>query len=85
MSAASFSRTRLGRALLQVACLCRRPTGVRFFRAGRSADVERALDLGATSFLVKPISLDKLAATLRCLCDWLQFNQFAPLTESGRK
>lgn len=51
----------------------------------RPEDVERCLDLGATSFLVKPISLDKLADMMRCLCEWMQFNQFAPLHESGRK
>jgi len=51
----------------------------------RSEDVERAFDLGTTSFLVKPLSLDELAAMLRCLCDWIQFNQFPPLTETGRK
>jgi len=50
----------------------------------RTEDVERALDLGATSFLVKPLALDELAAMLRSLCDWMQFNQFPPLTEAGR-
>ncbi len=51
----------------------------------RMEDVERCFDLGATSFLVKPISLDELAAMLRCLCDWIQFNQFASLHDSVRK
>jgi CheY-like chemotaxis protein len=51
----------------------------------RSDDVERAFDLGATSFLVKPSNLDALAAMMRCLNDWIQINQFAPLTEAGRK
>ena len=51
----------------------------------RIEDVERAFDLGATSFLVKPISLNTLAAMLRCLCDWVQINQFPPLDEAGRK
>ena len=51
----------------------------------RSEDVERAFDLGATSFLVKPGNLDALAAMLRCLCDWVQINQFPPLNEAGRK
>ena len=51
----------------------------------RTEDVERAFDLGATSFLVKPGNLDALAAMLRCLCDWVQINHFPPLNEAGRK
>lgn len=51
----------------------------------RIEDVERAFDLGATSFLVKPLSLEELAAMLRCLGDWIQLNQFPPLDEVGRK
>ena len=50
----------------------------------RSEDVERAFDLGATSFLVKPSSLEALAAMMRCLCAWVQINQFPPLDEAGR-
>ena len=45
----------------------------------REEDVERAYDLGATSFLVKPGSLDTLATMTRCLCDWIQINQFPTL------
>jgi CheY-like chemotaxis protein len=45
----------------------------------REEDVERAFDLGATSFLVKPGSLTTLVAMLRCLCDWMQINQFPAL------
>jgi CheY-like chemotaxis protein len=51
----------------------------------RGKDVERAFDLGATSFLVKPLSLNELTAMLRCLCDWIRFNQFPPLDEAGTK
>lgn len=50
----------------------------------RSADVERAFDLGATSFLVKPSNLAALADMLRCLCAWVQLNQFPPL-EVGKE
>ncbi len=50
----------------------------------RTEDVERAFDLGATSFLVKPLSLDELAAMLHCLGDWIQINHFPPLEEAGR-
>jgi CheY-like chemotaxis protein len=51
----------------------------------RSEDVERAFDLGATSFLVKPSNLEELAAMVRCLCDWVQINHFPPLSVAGRK
>jgi len=51
----------------------------------RSEDLERAFDLGATSFLVKPSNLDTLAAMMRCLCDWLQINHFPSLNEAGKK
>lgn len=51
----------------------------------RSTDVERAFDLGATSFLVKPSNLEALAAMMRCLSDWIQINQFPPLDAAGRK
>jgi len=49
----------------------------------RSEDVERAFDLGATSFLVKPSNLQTLAAMMRCLCDWIQINHFPPLNNSA--
>jgi CheY-like chemotaxis protein len=51
----------------------------------RIEDVESAFDLGATSFLVKPSNLEELAAMMRCLCDWIQINHFAPLHEAARK
>ena len=51
----------------------------------RSEDVERAFDLGATAFLVKPSNLETLAAMMRCLCDWVQINHFPSLNEAGRK
>jgi CheY-like chemotaxis protein len=49
----------------------------------RNQDVERAFDLGATAFLLKPSSLDALAAMMRCLSDWVQINHFASLREEG--
>jgi CheY-like chemotaxis protein len=48
----------------------------------RMEDVERAFDLGATSFLVKPNNLDALAAMIRCLRDWIKINHFPPLNET---
>jgi CheY-like chemotaxis protein len=51
----------------------------------RSGDLERAFDLGATSFLVKPANLEALVAMIRRLCDWVQINHFPPLNDSGPK
>ena len=51
----------------------------------RMEDVERAYDLGAHSFLVKPASLEKLVGMIRCLRDWLQYNHFPPLNETVRR
>ena len=45
----------------------------------RTEDLERAFDLGANAFLVKPGTLDALTAMIRCLKDWMQINRFAPL------
>ena len=51
----------------------------------RREDVERAFDLGAHSFLVKPAALEELVAMIRCLRDWLQINHFPPLNEAVRR
>jgi CheY-like chemotaxis protein len=45
----------------------------------RPEDVERAFQLGATSYLVKPGNLEDFEAMLRCLRDWVQINHFPPL------
>jgi len=45
----------------------------------RSQDVDRAYDLGATAFLVKPTDLDDLAAMMKTLCDGIHINHFPPL------
>jgi CheY-like chemotaxis protein len=51
----------------------------------RGEDVERAYDLGTTSFLVKPGSLEELVAMMRRLCDWVKINEFPLLVETHRK
>ena len=51
----------------------------------RIEDVERAYDLGANSFLVKPTGLDGLVNMLRVLRDWLQINHFPPFNEAVRR
>lgn len=45
----------------------------------RTEDVERAFDLGANSFLVKPGNIEELVAMSRCLRDWIQINHFSAL------
>ena len=49
----------------------------------RMEDVERAFDLGANSFLVKPSSLEDLTAMIRSLRDWLHYHHFPPFNESA--
>ncbi len=51
----------------------------------RPEDVERAFELGANSFLVKPGALEDLTRMIRCLRDWLQFNHLPPLNEMVRR
>jgi len=51
----------------------------------RMEDVERAFDLGANSFLVKPATLEELIAMFRCLRDWLHFNHFPPRNEAVKR
>jgi CheY-like chemotaxis protein len=47
----------------------------------RPEDVERAFELGAHSYLVKPAALDDLVTMIQCLRDWLKLNHFPPLDE----
>ena len=51
----------------------------------RPEDVERAFDLGATSYLVKPIDIGDLASMIRCLRDWIQINHFPPLNGAVKR
>ena len=44
----------------------------------RLEDVQRAFDLGANSYLVKPRELKTLVDMIRCLGGWLQLNHFPP-------
>jgi CheY-like chemotaxis protein len=46
-----------------------------------SGDVERAFDLGANSFLVKPTRIEDLIVMIRSLREWLNFNHFPRLAE----
>jgi len=51
----------------------------------RTEDVERAFDLGASSYLVKPSQIEALIEMIRCLHDWLEINHFPPLNEAVRR
>jgi CheY-like chemotaxis protein len=51
----------------------------------RMEDIERAFDLGATSYLVKPSKIEALIEMMRCLHDWLEINHFPPLNEGVRR
>jgi CheY-like chemotaxis protein len=56
-----------------------------FSASSRLEDVERAFDLGANSYLVKPSSVAALIAMMCSLRDWLEYNHFPPLHEAGKK
>ena len=47
----------------------------------RNEDVERTYYLGASGFLVKPSTLEKLVTMMRSLCAWIEINHFPPLRE----
>jgi len=47
----------------------------------RAEDIERAFDLGANSFLVKPTTMEELTSMIRSLLDWLRYNQFPSLAK----
>lgn len=51
----------------------------------RPEDIERAFDLGAHSYLVKPRTLEELTKMVRCLREWLQYNHFPPHNEAVRR
>ena len=51
----------------------------------REEDVDRAFDLGANAFLVKPSSIAGLAAIGRSLRDWIGCTQFPQLNELVRR
>lgn len=57
----------------------KRLTVIVFSASLREEDVDRAFDLGASSFLVKPSSIEGLTAMSRALRDWIGFVQFPRL------
>jgi CheY-like chemotaxis protein len=53
--------------------------------SSRPEDIERAYDLGANSYLVKPRNLDGLVQLAECLIAWLRISQFTPLHEESEQ
>lgn len=51
----------------------------------REEDAERAFDLGANWFLIKPPDLENLVAMIRTLRDWMRYTQFPTLKEAAKK
>ena len=51
--------------------------------SSRAQDIERAYDLGANSYLVKPSNLDGLLNMAKCLADWLRLSHFAPVNDAS--
>jgi len=51
--------------------------------SSQPADVRRAYELGANSYLVKPGNLDGLMHLARTLVAWLRLSHFAPLADAG--
>jgi len=52
--------------------------------SGRQEDIDRAFDLGANSYLIKPAKLDELSHLAQTLVAWLKLSQFPTLT-AGRE
>ena len=50
----------------------------------REEDAERAFDLGANWFAVKPSDIDTLVAMIRSLRDWMRHTQFPSLGEVAK-
>jgi CheY-like chemotaxis protein len=44
----------------------------------RPEDVKKAFDLGANSYLVKPINIEDLVTMVACLQQWTRINHFPP-------
>jgi CheY-like chemotaxis protein len=50
--------------------------------SSRQVDIDRAYDLGANSYLVKPSNLSGLVHLAQCLIAWLKLGHFAPVSET---
>jgi CheY-like chemotaxis protein len=50
----------------------------------RPEDIQKAYDLGATAYLVKPIELHELEEMAACLRKWIRMNHFPPRNDLAR-
>ena len=48
----------------------------------RNEDMNRAFDLGANSFLVKPSDLEALTSMVQCLSVWVQLSHFVAIDQA---
>jgi CheY-like chemotaxis protein len=53
--------------------------------SSRTEDIQRAYDLGANSYLVKPSNLDGLMTMAKALIAWLKISHFAPMAEGNTR
>ena len=65
--------------------LLRRLTIIVFSASARAEDVERAYELGVSSYLVKPTTVAELIAMMCSLRDWLDYNHFPSLQAGEAK
>jgi len=52
-----------------------------FSSSGYHSDIDRAYDLGASSFIQKPTALDDMAAIVNYIGQWLQRNKFSLISQ----
>jgi CheY-like chemotaxis protein len=54
--------------------------------SSREPDIDRSFELGASSYLVKPSTLDELLVMTKCLGGWLKLSHFSSLqgADAGR-
>jgi CheY-like chemotaxis protein len=56
----------------------KRTSVILFSASRRPEDIERAFRAGAHSYLVKPETIEKLNALVRCMLEWLEYDCFPP-------
>lgn len=64
---------------------CKRLSIIVMTASMRAEDVERAFELGASSYLVKPSEINDLVSMILCLRGWFRINHFPPLNGMVKK
>jgi CheY-like chemotaxis protein len=54
-----------------------------FTSSTHHADIDRAYDLGASSYIRKPTALSDMRSIVDCIKDWLQVNEFSVLADKS--